>query len=73
MDSNKRASSFVINRNDLITLFLFFFVIIRSLIRFLIFFFFRVEEEARIRTFIYSFILFFYHASIIDRIITHSL
>lgn len=25
MDSNKRASSFVINRNDLITLFLFFF------------------------------------------------
>lgn len=56
-DSNKRASSFVINRlarNDVITLFfLFFFVIIRSLIQFLFFFFFRLEEEARIYLFIY--------------------
>lgn len=60
-DSNKRASSFVINRlarNDVITLFfLFFFVIIRSLIQFLFFFFSFVSRKKR--EFIYLFIYYF--------------
>lgn len=59
MDSNKRASSFVINRlarNDVITLFFFFFCnysILDSIFSF--FFIFRLEEEARIYLFIYYF------------------
>lgn len=71
-DSNKRASSFVINRlarNDVITLFFlfFFFVIIRSLIQFLFIFFLSSRGRSE-NLFIYLFIIF--HASMIDRIVT---